>query len=80
MYHKHGGNGWGIVELLSENYCRVVSLGKGQLGNQAFLAYGGSMERNGELDSDLINKLTTLRKEIESGKKKVVSTRFQDVA
>lgn len=48
LTHRHAGNGWAIVEMMSDNYCRVASVpfGKERARVQAFLACGDIMERS----------------------------------
>jgi hypothetical protein len=39
MEHRYGGNGFGVVQTLPDNYCRVTDLGPKNIGKQFFLAY-----------------------------------------
>lgn len=75
LVHKHGGNGWAVAQMLDGNYCRVVAFGRdGSLGKQAFLACADIMNRGPKLDDLVIDSLSTLRNELQSGTKVVVSS------
>ena len=97
LTHKHGGNGYVIVQVLDDNFCRVAtycSFGPTPfVGKQAFLAFGNMLSRfqvkkdpkikdspmvDALIPENVIQELSTLRKQIKSGQKVIISTHITD--
>ena len=94
MQHRHGGNGWGVVQTLPDNFCRITDLAPNVIGKQFFLAYipmlsveqkivardpeGNAIYADHEIPYELITILTPIREALKSGKTKVVNTRLVD--
>lgn len=75
--HRHGGNGWAIAQDLDKDYCRVVSLGRGQIGGQAFLAAKNLLTPTKELDDAVAPLVKRLQDDIKSGAVFIDSTRIK---
>lgn len=82
MRHAHGGTGWIMVENIDEEFCHVVSAGRGQISPRAFLAWKPKLKVHVQEDKvtpqpirdDVKPAVLELRKEIKAGRKKVVET------
>lgn len=82
LHHDHAGNGWIMVENIDEEFCRVVSAGRGQLSPQAYLAWKPKLKIQMQQDKvtpqpirdDVKPAVMALRAEIKAGEKEVVGT------
>jgi len=87
--HVSGGNGFAIVQRLPDGYVRLVSLGKNEIGNRAFLAWSGRLKPGRREENPLVRNspmvdayirphllelVVQLRKDLESGVKIVDQT------
>ena len=90
LQHKHGGDGWGIIQVLDDDYVRVtIPRGIKENANRAFLAWAKLLKpmlRNQQTDDGSIEAmqqpfgeedmrhLESSRHDLATGKTKVVST------
>lgn len=95
LTHNHAGNGWAIVEMLEDNYCRVMSIPpKGKAWRpQAYLACGDVMKRERQAEDPSVRNsplidvpigediggLQTFRDALKNGTKTPVHSWFKDV-
>jgi len=90
--HRYGGNGFAVIDLQPNDYCRVVGVGKDKLETQAFLAWTKllTIEKhaldwkvpNSPLVPKLLSdeakvQLTKLREDLASGRLVVKSSHIQ---
>lgn len=88
LTHRHSGPGWAVVQELPDDMCRVVQVGKEDIGKQAFLAWNKFLEVWKMKDTTKPNHpmvpipipgkamemLSEIRADLKSGKRIVKST------
>lgn len=82
MRHDHAGNGLIMVENIDEEFCRMVSAGRGTFDPQAFLAWKPKLRVGLQEDrltpqpirDDVKPAILELREDIKAGRKRIVNT------
>jgi hypothetical protein len=85
MTHRFGGDGFAIIEMMDDEYCRIAKVGEKDVDNRAYLSWhkllkpwqitleGGSKKQM-LIEGELLERVEELRSDLKSGKRKVKGT------
>lgn len=86
MKHRHGGNGWIIVQELGDDCVKVVNCGINDIGDQVFMAWEKCLEEETVTKGKITlvvpiparaqPAVDALREALKSGTKRIVDTRI----